>query len=275
MMTFFVLSANSQSVMSPKKLSEYRCLYAIGEYERILGDLQANDFKVDFDLLLLSGNIFHKMGDYENAIQAYSQAMQLQDNAELLALRAAAYLDLGVMDLCIEDLNEAKRKLPDDPYLYFTMGNYSLDMGDMKNALKNYKKSIALNPDDEKVYFMMAVTYNEMGNFKRSIELFESLSNNFPQAKYNIAISYLQNDQPQVANELLDQLSTVYKDDSDFFFFRAESKFFQQDKSGACLDYKTAADLGDEEASSIYDKYCLQNKKKAKSSRINSGAVQF
>jgi len=254
--TLGFLAVQGQKKMTKGELEHYRQLYDIGEYDRILSEMHYKNFVVDFDLL-------------------DSQALEIKDDPKILVMRASAYLDLGTLDLSLDDLNRAKKRIPNDPYLYFTLGNYSLDMGDIKNALKNYKKSVEIYPDDEKVYFMMAIAYNEIGNYKRSIEIFETLTNTYPQAKYNIAISYLQNDQPEVAMEMLDDLETVYKDDSDFFFYRAESKYQRNDKAGACMDYKKSADLGDEEADSIYNKYCLQNKKKAKSGRIKTGAVQF
>jgi len=243
------------------------------------GFIQKNDgfdcFDMHGNLMFCLGFVFHKKLDHENAVQAYSQALAMEDDPKLLVMRAAAYLDLGTLDLCLGDLNSAKKRIPEDPYLYFTLGNYSLDMGDLKNALKNYKKSIELDPDDDKVYFMMAVAYNEMGNYNRSIEIFETLTNKFPQAKFNIAISYLQNDQPEVANELLDDLETVYKDNSEFYFYRAETKYYQNDKANACIDYKKSADMGDTESEEIFQRYCQQNKRKGKSKRITTGVVKF
>ena len=216
----FGVSIHAQQKISDAKYNELKKLYSIHEYDRILSMLHAENYTMNYDLYVLSGDVFHKIGEYENAVAAYSNALELETNDDALGKRAAAYLELGILDLSLNDIQKAKKINAKNPYLFYVLGNYCLDMGDMRNALKNYKKSLNLDPDNDKTYFMEAIAYNEMGNYKKSIEIFESLTNKIPQAKYNVAISYLQNDQPQVARELLEGLESIYKEDVDYYFFK-------------------------------------------------------
>lgn len=275
LMCLFVVTMYGQQKISDQQLNDYYSQYEAGEYEKILQDVESKDFEVDYPLLRLTGQVFHKLKDYDKAVLAYSMAIDMQDDSQLLLYRAAAFLELGEMDLCLYDLNKLKKLRPEDPYLYFTLGNYSYDMGDYKHAQEQYEQGLTLNPDDKKMQFMLALVNNRNGHYKKAVKSFASLTAEFPMAEYNIAVSYLQNEQYQLALESFNKVENNFTDYADFFFLRAETQYYLGDKENACVDYSQAATLGDEEAGRIHTKYCVQNKKKQKTERISSGEMRF
>lgn len=105
------------------------------------------------------GTASYKRRDFLEAISAYTEAIKLdEDNMALLTNRAAAKLESGDIDGCIEDCKTAvrentERHLRTDFKIiaraYGRMGNAYLKKNDFDNAIKSFEKSLVESKDSK------------------------------------------------------------------------------------------------------------------------------
>jgi tetratricopeptide (TPR) repeat protein len=88
---------------------------------------------------LLQGKSLAEKGNYEQAIEEYNQAINIDPKyAVAFNNRGNAYRNLGKYDLAIADFNEAIRLDPKRDGFYDNRGNTFKDMGDHERANKDY-----------------------------------------------------------------------------------------------------------------------------------------
>jgi len=94
------------------------------------------------------GVVLQEQGKLDNAIEAYKKALFLNPNyGEVYSNIGLVLKDQGKLDEAIEAYQKALLLKPDYAEAYSNMGNTLLDQGKLDQAIENYKKSIALNPD--------------------------------------------------------------------------------------------------------------------------------
>lgn len=240
-------------------------LYADELYEAVIQHVRAFEIRYADDLLI-EANAHHKLKAYSEAVSAYTQVLDLDDGITKAYMhRGAAYLELGEFVPALRDVEKALKMNPEDAEVNFHMGNICYDQDDMRNAVKYYKRAINLRPGYPQATYMLGASRSMQGDPKEAAKAFSSILGDLPEAKYNLAVVKLEAGDNLGAIELFNELEQSDWDKSvDLYFFRAEAYFFIGDKHSACLDYHKAADMGDEEAISIYDGYCMKNRKKPK-----------
>ena len=96
----------------------------------------------------------YQEGDYEKAIELFTQAAKESDNPAIYANRANCYSYLGNLDAALEDYQRAIDKAiavsndPNDPrlaYLYYNRGYAYEHAKKYEQALPDYEKTISLN----------------------------------------------------------------------------------------------------------------------------------
>jgi stress-induced-phosphoprotein 1 len=121
------------------------------------------------------GNEYYKKKQFQQAIEHYNKAIELDPwNLSYLTNRAAAYLEMGELDSCIEDCQKAvdwnkEYNLRTDYKIiaraYARMGNAYAKKQDYDKAIECYEKSL-LEYHDDKVYSKC----NEMKKLKKKLE---------------------------------------------------------------------------------------------------------
>lgn len=239
-------------------------MYDDGDYELVVEYVHSFEIRHPKDLLL-EADAYHKMGDYAEAIEAYTQVLARdKDNEKALMRRGAAYLELDNFGFALKDVKKALKIFPEHPEANFHMGNICYDQQDLKNAIKYYKQAIHFRPGYAKATYMLGAANSELGYYKEADKAFGQVLDELPSAKYNLAVVKLENELYHSAIELFTELEDAgWEESTDMYFFKAEAYYFTKDKQNACLYYMKSRDLGDEEAGEIYDDYCLKSKKKA------------
>ncbi len=239
-------------------------MYDDGLYEAVIEYLHAFEIRHEEDLLL-EADTYHKLSEYEQAVEAYTQVLHREEeNLEAYMRRGAVQLELGNFQFALKDVKHALRISPEHPEANFHMGNICYDQDDMKNAIKYYITAVNQRPRYPQAIYMIGAALSNQGQNKDAEKAFEQVLDELPSAKYNLAVVKLESERYQEAIELFNDLEKSGSNQSaDMYFFRAESHFYLGDKHAACVDYKMAANLEDEEASRIFDDYCLKGKKKS------------
>ena len=113
------------------------------------------------------GYSFGVSGNYNNAVDAFSKAIELQPkSAEAYNNRGLAYHNLHQHKRAIEDYNEAIRLKPDYAEAYNNRGN---DSYQHQRAIADYNEAIRLKPDYAEAYNNRGNTYHKLGQHQRAI----------------------------------------------------------------------------------------------------------
>ncbi|MBE9226218.1 tetratricopeptide repeat protein [Phormidium sp. LEGE 05292] len=117
------------------------------------------------------GTAIGKLGDFEEAINYYHKAIELQPNYHL------AHLNLGVALRRISKLDAAKEELqiaiklkPDDPEAYNNLGSVLVDQNQIDAGIFNYEKALKLKPDSAEYHFNLGTALGQKDKFTESIK---------------------------------------------------------------------------------------------------------
>ena len=106
------------------------------------------------------GDTFRMLGQLDMAIQAYSNAIELNPTcAEAYNNRGIAYQGKQEYDLAIKNYNEAIKLNPKLAHAYYNRGNIYSQKGDFEHTVKDYTKAIELNPELAHAYYNRAVEW--------------------------------------------------------------------------------------------------------------------
>jgi len=128
------------------------------------------------------GNAYSELKQYEEAIEDYSKAIELNPNdAEAYNNRGTAYDELQHQEEAIGDYSKAIELDPNDAEAYNNRGNAYGELQHQEEAIGDYNKAIELNPNLAVAYLNRGVTQlqtNEdldkaIDDFKHARDLFE------------------------------------------------------------------------------------------------------
>jgi tetratricopeptide (TPR) repeat protein len=157
------------------------------------------------DIYYLIGDAYRFKGDSKNALKAYNDALEIDQNfgAPYLGLARARLLDnpnLNVEYLfdeaikrdpnfgeiyieraryfiyhkdfkaAIVDLDRASDLMPGSPMVYMAYADAYLALEDKRNALEAAEKAYSLDSTDPLIYKMLGTLYIENGQYERAIE---------------------------------------------------------------------------------------------------------
>ena len=140
-----------------------------------------------------------------------------------------------------KELDQAEKKLsylvdinPDNPILYYYIGNLFLERKQYAFALMAYQKGTLLEPEFDECYSNAGLAYRQLGHLKKSIEYFEKALKiaNHPnyiakctskeaavEAKVNyitnLGTCYIANGTPQKASEIMKEALRMSPDNRD------------------------------------------------------------
>jgi tetratricopeptide (TPR) repeat protein len=126
----------------------------------------------DFNLLFIKlGDENVTKGEYEAAISAYSQALQIQPyDADIYYKRGNAYYNLENYPAAITDYLQVININPNYIQAYNKSGNARYYLGDYEGAIADYTNVIIINPDDAFAYRNRAYVRSYIGDNQGAIE---------------------------------------------------------------------------------------------------------
>jgi len=137
------------------------------EYANAIKDLSTSDW---FD----KGLAFHKSNNFENAIDAYTKAIELNPKyTDAYYSRGTAYDDFGNYDQAVNDYSKAIELNPKFEVIYLLRGYAYFNLKNFQSAINDYNKAIALNPADAKAYYFRGLANGMLGNNTKSIQDFK------------------------------------------------------------------------------------------------------
>jgi tetratricopeptide (TPR) repeat protein len=122
--------------------------------------------------LYVRGTARRRMGDSANALEDFSQALQLDtNNANIFRGRGRGrvYLLKGENDKAIEDFNQALRIDPAYSDGYVLRGNAYSAKGNYARAVEDFDQALQLNPTSADAFYNRAREFANNGQYERSI----------------------------------------------------------------------------------------------------------
>ncbi len=140
------------------------------EKERIKYDIARNEKYFAALIELEQGNNFYFRKDYQNAINFYTNAINIQPNfAEAYNNRGNCYNNLKQFQAALSDLQTAVRYNSVDSRIHNNLGNVYLEMENYGAAINSYTQAINLNPNLFTAYFNRALAYSYLGQFQNAL----------------------------------------------------------------------------------------------------------
>jgi len=113
------------------------------------------------------GEIYARNGFYKQAIDDFSQAIQLHPAfAESYYNRGLAYDKMGDYKAAIEDFSQAIHLKNDYIHAYLNRGIVYAKMGNDQQAANDFSQAIAMEPANANAYANRAITYFSIGNYE-------------------------------------------------------------------------------------------------------------
>ncbi|HUX51761.1 MAG TPA: tetratricopeptide repeat protein [Spirochaetia bacterium] len=73
-------------------------------------------------------------------------------------------------------LEQLLKKYPDNPLIYFLLGNNSYSQGKLDTAIDQYRRSIYLKPDFGNAYYKLGVCQYRVGKLQHALESFQKVA---------------------------------------------------------------------------------------------------
>ena len=123
-----------------------------------------------YDTLDELGNLAFQRGDYDEAIDYYGKAIELNSkNSEAYLFRGSAWDELKEYNKAIADYDEAIKLNPNDDLAYNNRGNALYKLKEYNKAIADYDEAIKLNPNYYEAYNNRGIAWDELGKYNKAI----------------------------------------------------------------------------------------------------------
>lgn len=140
-----------------------------------------------------AGDCCSNLGRYEEAIQAYKEAIRLKPDYAAYNNLANTYYELGRYEEAIRAIQQAIRLEPEHAGGYYNLGNACDELGRYEEAIQAYKKAIRLKPDYANAHFGLGIANYNSGRYQEAIQAYRqaiSLKPDFAEAHNSLGNVY-------------------------------------------------------------------------------------
>jgi len=122
----------------------------------------------------LLGEQRYKSRDFEGAILAYTQAIEVEPtNADYYYQRGLSYFHLNRKSLALIDFNQAQELQPNNPFRYSSRAFIKDACGDINGAIADYERAIELDPEDAVAHNNLGMLHEKLGYMGKAKKSFE------------------------------------------------------------------------------------------------------
>ncbi|WP_293145067.1 MULTISPECIES: serine protease [unclassified Microcoleus] len=203
------------------------------------------------DFFIQGGDKFNK-GDYQGAVAAYSQAIQLNPNyAEAYYNRAGARYELGDNQGSIEDISQFIRINPNYTQGYNNRGFVRLALGDNQGAIADFNEVLRINPNIAAAYYNRGSARRRLGDKQGAITDFNQalqINPNIAEAYGNRGSARYELGDKQGAIADFDQALRIDPNLANAYYNRGAARSALGDNQGAIADFNQTLKINPNEA---------------------------
>ncbi len=117
----------------------------------------------------------HEEGKIKDAIRLYSEILQSQNNdPQLLFMLGTAYVQIGKIELGIENLKKSILIKPDNAFSHSNLGNALKELKRYDEALDSYDKAIKINSNYADIHNNKGSVLKNLKRFNEAIECYDN-----------------------------------------------------------------------------------------------------
>jgi tetratricopeptide (TPR) repeat protein len=203
-------------------------------------------------LLIARGRVFHRLGNYQNSIKAYTAAIELtRTNAESFYGRAASYLALGKFRDAIPDLKRTVQLQPEKLEILKELSEANRAAGDFDQAAAVIEDYIAYFPEQAEAHYMHGQVHYESGKYLKALSSFNlclELETNDPRFYAARGKTYLATSTYRYALNDFGMALDLDPKNHEVWFQRGMAKWQSNEREGAIADWERATRYGSEKA---------------------------
>ena len=194
------------------------------------------------------GDTFFDLGKFEDAIQNYDKAIELDSNVNSVYYynRGNAYFSLGKFEEAIQDYNKAIDLNPNDDLSYSNRGNAYFSLGKFEDAIQDYNKAIDLNPNNASYYNNRGTTFTNLEKYEDAIQDYNKTIDLNPNDNYayfnrGAAFTYL-NEYEKAINDF-NKAIDLNSNNASYYNYRGTLYINQGNYDEAVKDFSKAIEL--------------------------------
>jgi tetratricopeptide (TPR) repeat protein len=199
-------------------------------------------------LLAARGDVFYAMGNYQNAIQAYAQAISLtRMNARPFHGRARAFMALGKFSDAVPDLKRTVQLQPERLEILLELSEASRAAGDFVQALKAIEEYAQYFPDSAETHFSQGQVLFESGSYLKALASFNrclELEAHDPRFYTARGLTYLATSTFRYAINDFGMALDLDPKNHEVWFQKGMARWHANDREGAIADWERAARYG-------------------------------
>lgn len=169
-----------------------RAYMFLEEYDKALADLEKSielDHYDDIDFAYRAngniGLIYRKLGNYEKALDAFSQSISASNGtqADAFYLRGETYLEMGNYEAAIADYESAISRFPRYHLAYQSLGYAYYKTGQFDPASEALNQALAISSNSPQAHFYLGLLYlatDDIDQAQAEISQATTLSANIP-----------------------------------------------------------------------------------------------
>ena len=183
---FVLILASAESLATRSYLIHWRNSVSLFEY--MLS--KAPNAPLHYSL----GNAYLNLGRYQDAVEAYKQAIKIKpDYADAHYYLGNAYDKLGRYQEAIEAFGQAIKIKPDYAEAHYNLGLAYGKLGRYQDAVESYKQTVRIKPDYAKAYINLGISYYKLGRYQDAVEPYKQairIKPDFTMAHYALGVVY-------------------------------------------------------------------------------------
>lgn len=196
------------------------------------------------------GNRLFKKGNYEGAIQKYSDALiESPDNFKIYFNRSLAWKKLNRMNKALEDLDRVIKLKPELPFPYLERGIILGEQGVDDQGLRNFNKAIELKPDYIQAYHNRGLLKGKSGDYDSAVQDYSralEIDPDYFPSLFGRAGIYQKQEKFDLSILDLNRAIVVNKDSSDAYMLRGKAYYKLDNFESAIKNFDMALQLNPE-----------------------------
>jgi tetratricopeptide (TPR) repeat protein len=203
-------------------------------------------------LLSARGTVFKQMGHYQNAVQAYSEAIELtRMNPESFHGRAVSYVALEKFTDALPDLKRTLQLQPESLEILKELSEVHRAAGDFNKAAEAIQEYLVYYPEQAEAFYLHGQILYESGKYLKALSSFNQcleLETDDPRFYAARGKTYLATSTyPYALNDFGMALDLDPKN-HEVWFQRGMAKWQSSDREGSIADWERATRYGSEKA---------------------------
>ena len=216
------ITSNTQEP-SQEQLNSLVNLYTHGQYKEALTQASQllKNFPNDINLYNISGAANQRLGNLEEAVEAYNKAISLKpDYADAYYNLGNALKEQGKLEDAIKAYKKAITLNPKYAEAYNNMGNALHDQNKITEAVEAYSKATSLKPNYAEAYYNLGTALREKGKLNEAIETYNeaiSINPEYAEAYFNLGNALKEQGKLELAVEAYNKAILRKSDSADAY----------------------------------------------------------